>query len=162
MPKSYDEVAAELDATYHALAASQKEVERLRAALEDQHKATDDLWNERTALRAQLAAAQADSKRAERERDEMRGVIETFGRVELLTLEDRDELELRYRVSGLVLRAGGIDVFGCAIRECAARWREKLDALRRAGMSTTEKMFEALADTNRSALDHAMKEGDNA
>ena len=102
----------------------------------------------------QSAEAARDALRAEnakltRENEDLVGVVETYGRLDFFPLEDRDELELRYRVSGVVFRAGGMTVFAHAIRECADRWEEKLRALRRAGMSTTERFLEAFADTER-------------
>lgn len=100
-------------------------------------------------LRAERDALREENARLTREAEECRGVIETYGRAELLTVEERDVLELRYQVSGLVFKAGGMAVFGHALRECADRWEEKLRALRRAGMSTTERMFEAFADAER-------------
>ncbi len=90
-----------------------------------------------------------DAERLKRDNEELRGVIETYGRVELMALQDRDILELRWQVSGLVFRAAGFDVFGAGIRECAERWNDKLRALRRAGMSVAEKMMEAFADADR-------------
>lgn len=100
---------------------------------------------------ASLAVAQADSKRLQRENEELTGVIETFGRVSFLTDPDRDDLELRYRVAGVVFRAGGMTVFSHAIRECAQQWEEKLRAIRMAHRTPAEKLSDALADVERNA-----------
>ena len=105
-------------------------------------------WN---ALRARLASADADSVRLQREKEELTGVIETYGRVELSPREDRDILELRWQVAGLVFRAGGFDVFHAAIRECSAHWNAKLDAIRRADRPWQAVAADAFADALRAA-----------
>lgn len=111
----------------------------------------DAVEDDRAKAVASLALARRDGERLQRENEEMTGVIETFGRVSFLPDPDRDELELRYRVAGLVFRAGGMAVFGHAIRACAERWEEKLRAIRLANRSSAEKMADAFADVERAA-----------
>ena len=116
---------------------------------------TLDSCRECERLRARLAQADADSVRLQREKEELTGVIETYGRVELSRREDRDILDLHWQVEGFVFRAGGFDVFHAAIRGCAAHWNAKLDAIRRADRPWQAVAADAFAD----ALRAARKEG---
>ena len=125
--------------------------ERLTGENAQQYREIVRLFGKAEGMRAHLAQADADSVRLQREKEESTGVIETYGRVELSPREDRDILELRWQVAGLVFRAGGFDVFHAAIRECSAHWNAKLDAIRRADRPWQAVAADAFADALRAA-----------
>ena len=70
--------------------------------------------NELEAENADLCARLADAERSEQE---MRGVVETYGKLEASQLHDQDQLEMRWRVSLALFAAGGFEVFYASIRE---------------------------------------------
>lgn len=79
-------------------------------------------------LRAEMK--QWASKRREavqREIEELRGVIETYGRVTLNRVPNARRVDLHYTVMDEVIRAAGsFDVFSAAIGRCRSEWNKWL------------------------------------
>ena len=91
-------------------------------------RAIRDEESAKAALRTRLEEAEARAAESEQSEQEMRGVVETYGRVQASQLPDLDVLELRWQVSRAVFRAGGFEVFYAAIKDARqhfADWRKK-------------------------------------
>ena len=87
------------------------------SALDSQAWLRHSDWCPVPRAREQLAGLKDRLASAERSEQEMRGVVETYGKLEASQLLDRDQLEMRWRVSLAVFEAGGFEVFYAGIRE---------------------------------------------
>ena len=88
------------------------------------------LANYRKSFAAVIAGLEAENAALRLESEELRGVVETYGRIVSQKRQDMNALELNYMVSSEVFRAGGMEIFNHSIQHCQRQWLAMLQQIR--------------------------------
>jgi len=88
------------------------------------------LGGEIAGLKAKVEALESDKRRLTYERDELQGVVETFGRAVYWKELDTNTVKFSLTVDEWTLRAGGRDVFMASIKKLFDEVDHRTDILR--------------------------------